>query len=90
MDRTIEEPVVTEAVKGQQAAAVVEAAEQGHKLGEWRWNGHDSWRAWCENKNCDAFVWVRGGALETGGNALANECWLKLYQRRRRRMEGST
>jgi hypothetical protein len=76
------EPVATGAVISSQAGVVEEAKRQGHELGEWKWDGHNSWRAWCKNTNCTTFVYVRHGTFETGGNALATECWLKWRQRR--------
>ena len=52
----------------------------GHSLGEWKWS-HEYWRAWCENRNCYAHMWIKpdNPGEPYGGNATSAECWLASH-----------
>lgn len=55
------------------------ASQNGHALGEWKWNDCNSWRACCENRNCIASVWVTPSG-EVGGS-IGGECWIRTFNK---------
>lgn len=63
---------MTERMKALREEAEAKAKANGHELGEWKWDGRDSWYAWCQLRNCYAFAWLNSieSSQPYGGNAL--------------------
>jgi len=68
----ISEPEMTETIKGYMKEAEIKARGFGHELGEWKWDGYGTWRAWCQYRNCHASAWVspNNPSQPYGGNAI--------------------
>lgn len=66
-----DEPEMTERIKELKKEAEAKAKGLGHELGEWKWDGHGAWRAWCQLRNCYASAWLSPTELNQayGGNA---------------------
>lgn len=66
------EPELAESVRRCMQDIQDVAERGGHALGPWKWDRHDCWRAWCENRSCVASIWVTN-ALDFGGIALNSQ-----------------